>query len=609
MTKHSRLFFWLAAIGLLVAPACNGPTETDSATTDQSSASASGQGAAPSIIGGEGIGGETMLSEVSADEPLQPSSRANDNAPVNLVDVSAESGIGFVHTYDGRGQRYIVEAVAAGMASIDFDLDGLKDLYFLNGSTLGEIDSDVAVQSPAPTNALYRNLGDLHFTRVAANCGLEDQSFSMGVAVADFDNDGFEDVFVNNFGPNKLFRNNGDGTFGDITDLTLLAAGELCGAGACFLDIEDDGDLDLYVGNYVQSPVESNVQRTTDGFPSYAGPLDFQPESDLLFRNDGQGGFEDITESSGAAKMATTTMGVIASDGDGDGDTDIFVVNDVQQNLYLENDGTGKFEDAGIPRGLAFSADARRNGNMGVECADYDNDGALDFFTTTFSNDVPVLYRNLGDGYFEDITLVSGAGSGLRPHANWGTAMCDVDLDGDRDILIANGDTDPNVEKWAFNTAWKVANTLLLNDGEGRFIDATRLAGSGLAPVESSRALVAEDLDNDGDLDFVFLNALAGPTLVRNDTQSTFRWLHIELVGRTSPRDGTGTKVRFELSDRVFIDEVHSGRGYQSSYGKRLHFGLGDQQTIEQISVLWPDGTTQIAERVATNQSLRIVQP
>lgn len=522
---------------------------------------------------------------------------------ISFTDVTPNSKIEFVHSYDGHGQRYIVEAVGCGLATLDFDADGLADVFFLNGAP-------IPVESgPKTSNAFYKNLGQMTFTDVTIASRLEDVHFSLGVTVADFDSDGFSDIFVTNFGPNFLYRNNGDGTFEDVSLLAGVGGGEQTGAGTCFLDADRDGHLDLFVGNYVQSPVEKNIQRTTEGFPSYPGPLDFKTDPDVFFHNNGDGSFSDFSVASGWSEHSSTSMGSIAADFDDDGDTDVFVVNDVDRNFLFENDGTGKFTEVGLQRGVAFSGDGKRNGNMGVDCADFDGDGKLDFFTTTFSNELPVLYKNDGFGYFADATVEYGAGVNLLPHANWGTSFFDADNDGDQDLVIANGHTDPNVSRWAYTTAWKVANTMLINDGKGHFKDVSKSCGTGFEPVESSRGVVTEDFDLDGDVDMIFLNALARPTVIRNDAKPTQRWLQVDLRGKVSIRDGTGARVTVEVGGKRIVKEVHSGRGYQSSFGQRLHFGLGDAKTVSKLHVRWPNGEDQILTDVASEQLLIVVQP
>lgn len=397
------------------------------------------------------------LSRKPIDNPIQE----ND---INLTDITAQSQIHFGHDYDGHGEKFIVEAMASGIGSLDFDLDGWIDVYFLNGASIPlEPDS-------SPSNALFRNLGGMRFVDVTSESHTGDILFSMGVAIADYNRDGFPDIFVTNFGQNMLYKNNGDGTFEDTTMSAKLVVTNQLGAGACFLDADRDGLLDLYVGNYVKSPVEKNVKRTTEGFPSYPGPLDFETEAD------------------------------------------------------------------------------------------------------------------------------------------WGTAFFDVENDGDQDLIIANGHTDPNVSQWAYTTSRKVRNTMLLNLGNGRFQDISSFCGSGLTPVESSRGLVVEDFDNDGDVDIIILNALAAPTVIRNDSRLGFNWLHVELKGKSACRDGTGSRVSIELMNKQLIQEVHSGRGYQSSYGQRLCFGLGEATQAPKLRVRWSDGAIEEFENIQSNQSLILVQ-
>ncbi len=522
-----------------------------------------------------------------------------------LADYSSDSQLDFKHHYDGHGEKYIIEALGGGIASMDYDGDGLLDIYFLNGASLrsGSPSDTFAESFP---NALYRNVGGFRFQSVTDFSGTDDRNFSTGVAVADYNNDGFPDIFVNNSGPDRLYCNNGDGTFSDATAVANVSKGEL-GAGACFVDVDGDALLDLYVANYVKAPIEKNVKRTTDGNARYPGPLDFEPERDYLFRNQGDGSFVDISAASGVADLATTSMGVVATDIDNDGDSDIVVVNDLDRNLLWENDGKGKFTEVGIQRGIAFSFDGRRNGNMGIDAADFDNNGSIDLYTTTFSNEFPVLYRNDGTGSFVDATLATGAGGKMKPHANWGTSFMDVENDGDKDLFIANGHVDPNVQRWAFNTAWKVANSFLLNEN-GKFQDISASAGSGLLPVESSRGNIADDLDNDGDIDLVVMNSLTTPTVIKNNTPTSNHWLQIQLHGRSACRDATATRVEVMLDGKTLVDEVHSGRGYQSSYGQRLSFGLGKTTIVPKIKVKWSDGKEEIFTNLNADQLLRIVQ-
>lgn len=522
--------------------------------------------------------------------------------PIRLTDCTEQSGISFVHHYDLAGERYIMETVGSGMSSFDFDSDGWIDVYFLNGSSIPSDPKDV---SP---NELYRNLGELRFQNVTSLAGCGAEEFGMGSVAADYNNDGFADLFVNNFGANKLYRNNGDGTFSEMAMEAGVVLTDRFGSGATFFDANRDGNLDLYVANYVKSPIESHVQRTTDGYPSYPGPSDFHGENDVFFLSLGDGTFQDHTVAAGMSNVALTSMGVIAADLDDDGDDDLLVVNDVDRNLLFQNDGNGTFIETGVLSGIAFNKEGRRNGNMGVDVGDYNGDGHLDVYTTTFSNENPVLYRNDGQSNFQDATQETGAGKDLFPHANWGLAFLDLENDRDKDLFVANGHTDPQVGSWSFTTSWKVANTVFANNGNGKFSNITPLCGSGLAPVESSRGLVVEDFDNDGDQDLIVSNSLAKPTVIRNDSSQRGHWLQIQLIGWKNARDGVGARVSIRTTNGSQIDQVVSGRGYQSSFGNRLHFGLGTDTKVSEVVVRWMDGTIQKTYPTSIDTLLQIRQ-
>lgn len=521
---------------------------------------------------------------------------------ITLQDWTAASGITFVHAYDGHDQYLIAEVVAAGLASFDYDLDGWIDLYFLNGADLLEPAKQLA------SDQLNRNLGKFKFVDVTAASGLTDFAHSVGVATADFNNDGFSDIYLSNFGKNHLFQNNGDGTFSDATELAGVACGDELGAGVCFIDINLDGCLDLYVGNYVKDSISRNPVRTTEGFRSYPGPLDFQPEKDYLFLSQGDGTFLDVSETSGIRAISGPSMGMISSDLDDDGDLDILIACDVHRNLAWINDGHGSFIESGISLGLAFSGDGKLNGNMGVDAGDFDGDGAIDYFITTYRSDFPVLYKNDGAVGFQDVTQFANCGASAFQHVKWGTAFVDLDNSGTLDLLIANGDTDPLVEKWAYTTSWKARNTLLMNKGNGRFEDVTESVGSGLAPVESSRGLIVDDLDNDGRVDVVVLNSKTIPSIIRNTSINEDGWVQIELHGIVANRDAVGAKVTVKTEHGAQVAEVYSGRGYQSSFGQRLHFGLGAAKEIQSVQVRWPSGRTQVFSGVSVAKKNVIVE-
>ena len=516
---------------------------------------------------------------------------------IKFVDVTRESGITFRHTDGSGGRRYIVESVSAGLALFDFDGDGDIDIYFLNGAPLRGTAADAAA-----TNRLYRNDGNWRFTDVTAQAKVGDRGFGLGVVAGDYDNDGDLDLYINNYGPNVLYRNNGDGTFTDATAEAGVANGHKVGAGACFLDMDKDGDLDLFVANYLGFTYDNHLQRTSQGISKYAGPTDFPPMPNTLFRNNGNGTFTDVSVESGIAQHAGWGMGSICVDYDDDGDTDIYVANDVYANYLFRNDGTGKFEEVGLMAGLAYDVQGDEQASMGVECADFDNDGRLDFYQTSYTKELATLHRNLGHGLFADVTLLTGAGSGTFAYVTWGTGLVDFDNDGDRDIFVATGHVQDNIERYDNAAASATRNVLLLNQGEGTFVDVSERSGDGMQAIGRSRGAAFDDLDNDGDIDVVVLNARAAPTLLRNESSEQGHWLQVALRGVRTNRDGVGARVTVVAGDLVQTAEVHSGRGYQSHYGMRLHFGLGSHAHVDRIEVRWIGGGLDVCRDVEVDQ-------
>ncbi|MGQ9575087.1 MAG: CRTAC1 family protein [Thermoguttaceae bacterium] len=539
-----------------------------------------------------------------------PLGSACQQGPIQLCDVTDQTGISFVHTDGSSGAHYIVETVTAGLATFDYDGDGLIDIYFVNGAPL----RGTAAQRP-PRNALYKNLGGLCFKDVTDEAGVGDPGFGLGVAVADYDNDGDLDIYVSNYGPNVLYRNNGDGTFTDVTGPAGVADGHKVGAGPAFLDIDGDGDLDLYVANYVKFTYENHIRRLRYGYPEYASPREYPPENHTLFRNNGDGTFTDISAQAGIARHAGTGMGVVCADYDRDGDTDIFVLNDVSRNFFLRNDGAGRFEEVAIPIGAAFNAQGDSLGSMGVDCGDFDNDGWLDFYQTSYQGELPVLFRNLGNGTLEDVTLLTGAGGGTLACVKWGCGFGDLDNDGDRDLLVAMGHLQDLIDYYDDTTSFHARNVLLINQlaetGRARFLNLSEVCGEGLGVKLSSRGLALDDLDNDGDIDAVILNTREKPTVLRNMLDRSGcpnRWLQVELRGVKTNRDGVGAQVKVVSGDLMQIDEVHSGRGYQGHFGSRLHFGLGKRDRVDRIEVRWIGGGVDLLEDLDANRLVTIVE-
>ncbi|MCL4202860.1 MAG: VCBS repeat-containing protein [Pirellulaceae bacterium] len=546
--------------------------------------------------------GLILLAGCGRGEPPAPTLDAP-ICPIQLSDMTARTGITFQHTDGSSGRYYIIEAMSAGLALFDYDGDGLIDVYFLNGAPLRGAELD-----RPPRNALYRNLGDWRFADVTDEAGVGDEGFGLGVTVGDFDNDGFPDLYLNNYGPNVLYRNNGDGTFTDATASAGVGNGNWVGAGAAFLDIDADGCLDLYVGNYLEFHYDGHVERMVDGLPSYPLPRDYDPVPDTLYRNNGDGTFTDISDESGIARHSGTSMGMVCADYDNDGDTDIFVLNDVLENFFFQNDGTGRFQEVAVQNGTAYNFYGEANASMGVDCADYDNDGLLDFYMTSYQGEMPVLYRNLGRGILEDATRRANAGEGMFAHVNWGTGLIDFDNDGHRDLFIANGHTEDNIELRVRGSAYRAANSLLRNRGDGTFVNISEIAGDGLRPVHASRGAAFDDLDNDGRIDAAILNSRQHPTVLRNESRGANHFLQLRLVGVQVSRDAVGSRVSVTAGDLTQTAEVHSGRSYQSHFGSRLHFGLGERNRIDRLEIRWHGGNIQVLENLPADRLHTVVE-
>lgn len=524
-------------------------------------------------------------------------------SPINLSDISEKAGLRFQHHDGGTGKRRIMETVASGLALFDYDGDGLIDVYFLSGASRGEESASVRGR-----NTLYRNLGNWNFVDVTEQAGVGDYGFGLGVAIADYDNDGHPDIYVNNFGPNVLYHNNGDGTFTDIAVSGGVQGGEEVGAGVAFLDIDKDGLLDLYVANYLHHSDTMASSTLIRGVPSYNSPKVYPPASDRLFRNAGDGTFIDVSASSGIGGRAGWGMGVVAGDFNGNGHTDIFVANDVCENFLFINDGKGKFVESGLFAGVAYDLYGSPQGSMGVECFDFDNDGQQDLYQTSYQLQHAVLYRNRANGQFEDVTLQTGAGDGTFSQVTWGVGAPDFDNDGHRDLFIACGHLQDLVEQYDPTVTYRAKNVLLRNLGTGRFENISEIAGDGLQVQQSSRGAGFDDLDNDGMVDVVILNSRQTPTVLQNQSAPKNHWIQLELVGVQSNRDAVGSKVTVICKDIRQSCEVHSGRGYQSHYGSRLHFGLAGHQQVDRIEIQWHGGTTQVIEGLAVNRKYRFVE-
>ena len=530
---------------------------------------------------------------------------------IHFRDATEAGGIRFVHADGSSGRRYIVETVTCGLGLIDYDGDGHLDLFFLTGGPLpGSPKPD-----RLPTNELYHNNRDGTFTDVTARSGVGIPGYAMGCAVADYDNDGHEDVFITNYGAHRLLRNNGDGTFTDVTGKAGLATASFgptcCGAGCAFLDYDRDGHVDLFVGNYLEFDAAKAQPCLQANVPVYCSPRTYPAVANRLFRNNGDGTFRDVSESSGIGRYKGYAMGMVCSDFDRDGWTDIYVGNDVMENFLFHNKQDGTFEEIGLPAGVAVDQYGEPQGSMGSNAGDYDGDGRFDIIVTDYQNQVNTLYRNLGVQrgmlQFQDVTVETGAGTGSRPLVTWGCGFVDFDNDGVRELFTAAGHLQDTVEQYDGSSTYQ-QRSLLLQQRGGRFVDVTTESGGALMKAESRRGAVFGDLNNDGKIDIVTLNARARPTVMINETATKDHWALLRLVGTKSNRSAVGAVARVTAGGRTQVDEVRAGRGYQSAEDLRLHFGLGTNSVIDRLEIRWPNGLEEVRTNLAVDRVIRVTE-
>jgi tetratricopeptide (TPR) repeat protein len=521
---------------------------------------------------------------------------SEDNHRVVFTDVAAQVGLSFVNLSGQDKPQLLVETTATGVAFLDYDADGWLDLFFVNGTLLN-------ADPPAATNRLFRNAPDSgalrHFRETTRQSGLQAGGWGMGCATGDIDNDGDTDLLVTYWGPNLLYRNNGDGTFHE----TAAQAGvdhPGWGASAAFADLDNDGWLDLYVTNYIHieidHPPKDGQPCRYKGLAVPCGPQSVPSQADALYRNNGDGTFADMSTFSGLNLWSHAALGVTFGDFDNDGDLDIYVANDSEPNTLLRNDGDWHFSEIGEPAGVAYSENGRPQAGMGVHNGDYDNDGDLDLFVTNFSEDYNTLYQNqsrpTAPMRFTDASHASGLSAGDRPYLGWATAFWDYDNDGWLDLYVINGHVYPQLAAHPSALTYHQRNLLYQNQ-QGRFLEVGPLAGAAWTIKAASRAAAQGDYDNDGDLDLAIVNHNATPSLLRNEGGNLNNWLGLELVGKPSNRDGIGARVWIFAADQVQMREVHRGYGFQGQHDPRLLVGLGINKTVDRIEIRWPSGTRQ----------------
>ncbi len=544
----------------------------------------------------QGMGGRTATAQKKPKASGRPFS-------AYFTDVAASAGLTAPIIYGGVDHKeYIVEANGCGCAFLDYDNDGWIDIFLLSGTRLEG-------NPKGATNRLYKNNRDGTFTDVTVQAGLEAVGWANGVCVGDYNNDGFEDIFCTFFGQNRLYRNLGNGTFKDVTKEAKLETPEArWGAGCSFVDYNRDGHLDLFVSNYLKFDFEhvpkpgATVNCEWKGIPVNCGPRGMPYGQHLLYRNNGDGTFTDVSVEAGIAKpWPSYGMTVVAADFDEDGWPDIYVACDSTPSLLFMNQRDGTFREEGIVRGVSLSNDGAEQAGMGIGIGDYNLDGHLDIFKTHFANDTDVLYRNDGKGNFDDVTLATKLGTETR-FASWGTAICDLDNDGWPDIFFVTGGVYPEVK--LPRDPYKSPRILFRNLGNGTF-EAIDNAGPGISAAHSSHGCAFGDFDNDGDIDILIFNMNEPPSLLRNDVKGHPHWLKVKLVGTKSNRSGIGARVLVRYGGRTQAQEVLSQSSFYSCNDSRLHFGLGTSTTAD-VLVRWPSGASESYPAVKCDQLITI---
>ena len=535
-----------------------------------------------------------------------PSSTFTGPAAVEFANIFAASKIKFTLKNSVSPQRYSIETMAGGVAVLDYNNDGLPDIFFTNGAAIPSLQKTNSTY----WNRLYRNNGDGTFTDVTESAGLKGVGYSMGVGAGDYDNDGFVDLYVAGVNQNQLFHNNGDGTFTDVTAKagvpgTTPKLGKTWAVAAGWFDYNNDGLLDLFVVNYLNYDIRTAALCSVQGLPTYCAPGNFQGTPNILYRNNGDGTFTDVSEQSHISQYIGKGMGVAFADYDGDGRTDIFVSNDTFQNFLLHNNGDGTFTDVALLAGVAYNENGKTVAGMGADFRDVDNDGKPDIFHTTMFGDSFPFYRNLGNGQFEDVTTATGLTSLTTRLTAWGVGIFDFDNDGYKDLFTANAailDNSMEVE----HRPYALPNGLLRNKGNLAFESIGSKAGAAFAQPAAHRGASFGDLNNDGRIDAVVSVLNGPPELWINRSRNENHWIVLNLIGVKSNRDGLGTKVKITTAHGSQFNEATTAVGYNSSSDKRVHFGLGDTAKIDSIELSWPSGITQVLKNVKADQVLTI---
>ena len=538
--------------------------------------------------------------------------RAAVNTPTpQFVNIVPASGVNFKLQSSRTMQKYLVESMPGGVALLDYNGDGLQDLFFVNGARLKNpmppgVEPDKS--EPQYWNRLYRNNGDGTFTDVTVSAGLQGRFFGMGVAVGDYDNDGYPDLYVTNFGRNTLYHNNGNGTFTDLTDKAGVAGGGWSSS-ALFLDYDHDGYLDLFVARYLDWDFSKNMPcgQPQRGQPAYCHPDVFKSATYLLFHNNKDGTFTDVTKQAGLSGVSGRGLGSAINDYDGDGLPDILIANDAIAEQLLHNNGDGTFSEVGMQKGVAYDEDGQAFSGMGVAFDDYDNDGWPDIFIDDLANQKYALFHNT-KGAFQYVAGSSGVGQATVAHSGWGTGWIDYDNDGWTDLFVAQSHVMDNIEYFQANVRY-LEPLLLLRNVRGQFEDVSAASGPAFRTVQAARGAAFGDLKNDGNMD-VIVSCLDGDAIVLSNGGASNHWLTINTIGIVSNRDGIGARIHVVtesgLSQFGFVSPAGS---YLSSSDKRVHFGLNRDRTARFVEIKWPSGIVQTLQNVPADQILTVREP
>ena len=532
--------------------------------------------------------------------------------PVTFVDVARSAAITFQHDNAASPEKYLIETMGSGCAWIDYNQDGLLDLYLVNSAA-----TDLYKPKQPLRSALYRNNGDGTFTDVTGKAGVGAEGlFGMGVAVGDYDNDGFPDLLVLGYGRCILYHNNGDGTFTDVTARAGVENSGRWASSAAWFDYDNDGRLDFVVANYVDWSPGRNFYcgDLGPGLRSYCHPDDFHGQPPTLYHNNGDGTFTDVSKSSGVGLKAGNGLGVVTFDYDNDGWQDIFIANDHMPNFLFHNNRDGTFREVGYVAGVAVSSDGQFEAGMGTDAADATGSGRMDVIVTHLDMQLARFYQNLGDQTFDDATLRSKIGYATYHMSGFGTRFMDYDNDGARDLFMANGHVLDNIQRYHADTCYAEPKLMFRNNGRGIFENVSDRLGPDFQLPRVSRGAAVADFDNDGDLDILVNNNGQAPQLLRNDGGNANHWLEILLIGTRSNRDGVGARVKVSAGDLIFYDQRKGGMSYQSAQDPRLHFGLGQHFNVDAVEILWPSGfVTKLAslrsdQIIAVKEGVGIVE-